>query len=100
MNKISCNLSNVITLISAGTSRGNELIINLLPQNTSAENGKWAYEKITEDGSVQMSNVQDMEQTQKEKHEYRLREQFQTIANPPPGTIDNSDESSTNSEQR
>ena len=34
MNAISCNLSNVITLIAAGTPRGNEVISKLLPQNT------------------------------------------------------------------
>jgi hypothetical protein len=35
MNAISCNLSRVMTLIAAGTSRGIGLIRDLLPQNTS-----------------------------------------------------------------
>ena len=43
MNTISSNLSSVMALIAAGTSRGNKLIRNMLPQNTSPENGKWYY---------------------------------------------------------
>jgi uncharacterized coiled-coil protein SlyX len=57
MNTISRNLSSVMALITAGTSRGNELIRNLLPQNTSPENVKWDYAKTTEDGNVQTSDA-------------------------------------------
>ena len=49
-----------------------------------------------EDGSVQKSDAQDVEQIQKDTTEYRLKEQFQSMANPPPATIDDSDESGTN----
>jgi uncharacterized coiled-coil protein SlyX len=98
MNTISSNLSSVMALIAAKTSRGNELIRNVLPQNTSPENGNWDYAKTTEDGNVQTSDAQDVEQTRKDTKEHRLREQFRSLANPPPGTMDDSDESSNTSE--
>jgi hypothetical protein len=74
MNKISCNLSNVMTLIAAGTSRGNELIRDLLTQNTTVVNGNWTYEKIAEDGSVQKSDACDVRHTQRETKEFYLFE--------------------------
>ena len=76
MNAISCNLSNVITLIAAGTSRGNELIRDLLPQNTSVENGNWTYKKIAEDGNIQKSDAGDVRHMRRETTDFKLREQF------------------------
>ena len=53
-----------------------------------------------EDGNVQTSDARDVEQIRKDTTEHRLREQFQSLANTPPGTMDNSDESSNTSEQK
>ena len=76
INEISYNLSNVMTLIAAETSRENELMRELLPQNTSVENRNWTYEKIAEDGSVQKSDACDVRHTQRETQDFNLREQF------------------------
>ena len=63
MNAMAYNLSHIMTLIAAGISRGNELIRDLLPQNTTVENGNWTYEKIAEDRNVQKSNACDVRHT-------------------------------------
>ena len=89
-----------MALIAAGTSRGNKLIRHLLPQNISPENSKWDYAKMTEDVSVQTSSARDAQQIQKDLEEHRLKEHYRSLANPPAGTIYDSDESSNTSEYR
>ena len=57
MNTISCNLSSAMAFIAVSTSRGNELLEKLFPQNTSSEKGNWDYAKTMRDGSIQASDT-------------------------------------------
>ena len=55
---------------------------------------------MAEDGNVQTSNVQDVEQIQKDTKEHRLKEQFRSLDNPPLGTMNDSDKLSNTPEHR
>ena len=55
---------------------------------------------MAEDGNVQTSNVQDVEQIQKDTKEHRLKEQFRSLDNPPLGIMDDSDKSNNTPEHR